>query len=652
MRVYIYWLKNEEEHAILDSFAPLLNMLYKRPRRCHFFDYSGRPVDGGCPRSSDCFYVHPDDPQWDELPPVRAPSHRRRKPDYRVRSPELQRRSHSPPRASHRARSKSRRRSPILSRSRQRSSRSRSPPQKEPYSPVSSSAPRFKPTFHRAQTGQRISSPSSPKTDQSRAHTDSITSPVTSQTYQGTTASGMHSLPPKPQPQPASWAWTEARIPAASTLSTLQQSMPLPLMPKPPLLLSAKPSVPPPELSLEEKRKGWAERIKLLSDSIQQRSKLAQLEQDISLFKRLSHSMQSSAAPDANRDQVAQQKLALLESKHEEAKKLYETTFTELTETEKWPVPPATEGDDKELLRRVTNYCEELEQHAEDVNHLLSRSISIVPANDTHETDRSRPLKRRRVDEVGPDDQRETQFQSIDSNSETVKELRDRVLEFQGAISAIQNDQMTIRTGMMSEYKEYVDTKFKEATSEAAKNIQHVGEKVKTLRDSVNAAGSNVQALAGDIDKLALDNKAIRAGLADTNQGIRNAETEMARLEERMQRMTESFNQRTKAIEALRAAHAAHIARPVSPPNSPYLPPMDYIVQSIHDPLIDAARSALQPMLNSMRESVQALLQNRNAEMYETLWSRLALTMRLVEALSVRLAQTNSDSNNVKITSS
>jgi len=42
-------------------------------------------------------------------------------------------------------------------------------------------------------------------------------------------------------------------------------------------------------------------------------------------------------------------------------------------------------------------------------------------------------------------------------------------------------------------------------------------------------------------------------------------------------------------------------------------------------------------MLSSMRDNIEALLQERNTEMYQMLWKRLSLTLKLVETLSARL---------------
>lgn len=117
----------------------------------------------------------------------------------------------------------------------------------------------------------------------------------------------------------------------------------------------------------------------------------------------------------------------------------------------------------------------------------------------------------------------------------------------------------------------------------------------------------------------------------------------MAQLEQKVYQITQGRSQFVTAVEALNAAHAAHVARPASPPLPPTLPQIDFIVQSIQDSFLEQARAAIKPMLDSMRENIQTLLQERNTEMYQTLWKRLSLTLKLVETISARLTSSHVD---------
>ncbi|KAF8628388.1 hypothetical protein AX15_003913 [Amanita polypyramis BW_CC] len=435
----------------------------------------------------------------------------------------------------------------------------------------------------------------------------------------------------------------------------MQQSvpLPLPLLPVPPVLLIVKQPPLRTELSLEEKRKGWAERIqwvprfftagplisfcarRLLSNSLQQRCELTKIDQDIGVIRRLLHFAPSSPS-DFRRG--IENKLGKLELQREEARKEYDVILTRVTAIDNWPVPPSVENDDRETLNKMLKYCEDLQHSAEEVNRVLSRPDSALSLNDTLASDPSRPLKRRRLDE-DVDQER----QGSNTLSDIHEELRDRALAIQGTISNIQNDQVANRNDLVAECKEYTENKFEEATVEATKSIQGVEDKVRALEGNINSTGDDVGELAGVIGELILHNNEFKTEIAETNRKIQDTQARVARLEERMREITQERSQFAKTIEALKAAHDAHMARPISPPVSPSLPPLDYIVQSVHDPLLEAARSAIKPMLSNMRDNIQGLLQERHAEMYQTLWKRLSLTLRLVDALSARLPPPQGD---------
>lgn len=406
----------------------------------------------------------------------------------------------------------------------------------------------------------------------------------------------------------------------------------LPLLPAPPILLSAKQPTPRVEPTFEEKRKAWAERVQLLSNSLQQRSNLAKIDQEINLIRRLSLHVQTSNESDRSKES-SEAKLAALTSRREAAKADYDSILNRIIAIDNWPVLPSIDTEDREFLNKMVKYCEDLQRSAEEINHVLSRSISILPSNDVPMGDGTRPLKRRRVEDGKQDGE-----QAAENVTEIHEELRDRVLALHGTMTTLQNDQTAIRNDLMMEYKAYADTQFDEATVDMTKRVQLVEDKAKGIEDSINSTGDDVGELAGDIEQLILDNDAFKAEIAETNNRIKDTQAKVAELEQRIERVTQERSHFVKAVEALKVAHDAYLARPKSPPVSPSLPHTDLIIQSVQDPLIEAVRSAIKPMLISTRENIQALLQERNAEIYETLWRRLSLTLKLVDVLSARLA--------------
>ena len=183
---------------------------------------------------------------WADLPPVEPgwPTGRRRSSFDRgdrsgPRSPQLL------SRISHRPRSRSRGRSPGSSNPR---FRSRSPVRKPPVSPTSS---RYAPSARPTQNFD-------PLPDQlrdSRARTDSITSSASLNVIGNPLLSTQPTAPSIQLPR------KQTSNPTPPTPAAMHQQLLLPLLPTPPTLLSAKQPSPQSEMSFEEKRKAWAERV-------------------------------------------------------------------------------------------------------------------------------------------------------------------------------------------------------------------------------------------------------------------------------------------------------------------------------------------------------------------------------------------------------
>ncbi|KIL69758.1 hypothetical protein M378DRAFT_7570 [Amanita muscaria Koide BX008] len=605
----------------------------KRSKRCHFFDEYGGPVGTGCSKGvENCPFVHPTEPLWDRLRPV-APVYPRRRTGH-PRSPDRLRRSPTPL-----ADRISPRRASTSDRSTTFSSRYRSP-SPIPRSPISPKASRPGPSFA-APASKPVPTKDNKESNELRVRADSIASSVPSHSHKGEPPIPKQSTAHIHQLQDQNSTNTRRLTSTMSASSNLQQSTAsFPPLPAPPALLSVKKLLPRAELTTEQKRQVWTEYIQLLADNIQQGSEAKKLEGDISLLERiLSLSSEESVA--GARKATVGTKLAALNAQLKELENKKQGTFSRITAAENWPVPPIGDNQDKEALSKVAAYHEELSQCVEKINSLLARSASVIPS-DASVGDAGRPPKRRRTDDGGKEERQEPPARASPDVSE---EMRDRVLKFHESMTTIQNYQTTLRNDLTAEYKEYIDAKMEDAVKDAATSVEAAEEKFKVLESNIKLSDNDLEELAVDIEKLMLDNQAFGTQIAETNQTITDTIASITQLQQRQLELTNRRDQQGKAIEALQAAVAAHTARPTSPPISPVLPPIDYIVQAVHDPLLDAARSAIKPLLTSTKEDIEGLLKERHAEMYQTLWSRLGLTLKVVDALSARIGPSGSSSS-------
>ena len=86
-----------------------------------------------------------------------------------------------------------------------------------------------------------------------------------------------------------------------------------------------------------------------------------------------------------------------------------------------------------------------------------------------------------------------------------------------------------------------------------------------------------------------------------------------------------------REIKTLNAALQAYMDRPPSPPP---LVPAEIILNMIEEPLLDAVREDIRTLLLQLRAEVQHTVFEGDAEVYQAVWSKLALTLRMVEALA------------------
>ncbi|EGO21484.1 hypothetical protein SERLADRAFT_396341 [Serpula lacrymans var. lacrymans S7.9] len=91
-----------------------------------------------------------------------------------------------------------------------------------------------------------------------------------------------------------------------------------------------------------------------------------------------------------------------------------------------------------------------------------------------------------------------------------------------------------------------------------------------------------------------------------------------------------------KDQEVLNAALQAFVSRPRSPPPSALLPP-EYLLQTVEEPILASVRSHIQPLFSQLRIELAEMLRTRNADIYNALWPKLGLTLRMIDTIQARI---------------
>lgn len=104
--------------------------------------------------------------------------------------------------------------------------------------------------------------------------------------------------------------------------------------------------------------------------------------------------------------------------------------------------------------------------------------------------------------------------------------------------------------------------------------------------------------------------------------------------------MREQLTRNKKETDALSAALTAYLTRPPSPPP---VPPQEYILQLLEHPIQEAIRAHLRPILDNFRTDVEAMMKTHNQEVYGTLWAKVKLTLRMVDAIARKVEKEQGD---------
>jgi len=394
----------------------------------------------------------------------------------------------------------------------------------------------------------------------------------------------------------------------------------------------------PPQLKAEELRAIWGDRIKLLADSVQTRNEYTKVEEDIAGCRRLMETLRMPSLPNEDKEALSTE-LTKLESRREETKKSMEEKISRLTKLNSWPIGPRTETEGEvEKYPEMIKYVEELKNTATEMNRVLNdiRERKSTVQSDATSMDvdlpvgSEPPFKRRRVSDAGQP--------SSSVATDEIDALRDKLLSLEDRFSSFENDLTEHSQELMQEMKAYIEGNVEEIAS-AVKNTLAGGPS-----DLCDKADQEVKRMGGEVAELAEEMGALllRANAQETETATLQHELEESRkefssLEKQFQDYVTEREKDRRTIEALQAALAAHVAHPPSPPRSPRIPAQNYVLDLIEEPLLDVVHTNVKPLIDDLRAEVEGMLRNQNTEIYETLWGKLSLTLRMVETISGRI---------------
>lgn len=91
--------------------------------------------------------------------------------------------------------------------------------------------------------------------------------------------------------------------------------------------------------------------------------------------------------------------------------------------------------------------------------------------------------------------------------------------------------------------------------------------------------------------------------------------------------------QNNEQIKALAAALQAYISHAPPPPPQPVIPTHEYLMEELEDHIHSSCIKAIEPLLREMKDEVSKMLTDENDAMYQTVWPKIELVLRMVDTV-------------------
>ncbi|KAG6866923.1 hypothetical protein C0991_003838 [Blastosporella zonata] len=396
----------------------------------------------------------------------------------------------------------------------------------------------------------------------------------------------------------------------------------------------------------------WEE---ILAENTTRRKLLTQVEADIANHRLLTSRPNYATVPDDGKSNL-ENDLALLERKRDDIKKQREDAINQLIKADSWPPLPLTDAEDGELGKytEILKNVAELKEQVASINSTFAKlrkgdEDEVLMDVNPQEDPSSRPLKRRRGPESAPSLEPEP-GPTTNELEEMCEKLSDLESVFATVLNELNAQDSDIRTDVQSQ----IDT-FLEEFTDQLDSRPPLGEEVyKEVKENIDSTGKDVGELAVEVSHLVISANTQQLEMESIKEHIAASKAEYAevrlnyadpyhpsdriQMQKQFQSYQESRERDRKTIAALeQALHTYKTSAPPPPPPPVLAITHAHLIELIEEPLLDTVRGHIQPLIEQLRQQVQLMLNTQNAEMVKTVWGKLGLTLRMVEAISKRL---------------
>ncbi|KAG9318493.1 hypothetical protein JVU11DRAFT_584 [Chiua virens] len=429
--------------------------------------------------------------------------------------------------------------------------------------------------------------------------------------------------------------------------------------PKPPPTQPPPPPPPVPELgrkhvkglkdlSMDEQRQAWHERIDLMFTSITARRDYAKLETELSHLRQFSDSSLINNMPETNRARIDAQK-TVLESQIVVKRKEVNDIIQKLIRSEFWPILRTPQISELEkTLGESKKYVLEVKSVLDDLKNSCAALLKASASEGTE--DANRPTKRRKLDKEADAPAQSTTDTAEVRNEDAPRELeglRDKLTELTGYLSNLEND-ITQRDAIISDEVELRISNWLEEEEVLYPPVKEPGEVSQAeirgcCRREEPVAGEEISMLAVEVAELITKVDALEARCKALE--VENEEFKIKITQDALQHVNyqEALTRREKEVEAIAAALQAYIAQVPTSQSTEDLPSPEYIIQSLDTQLDGLFRKKFTPTLTNFQREVIDKVQESHDRTMTTVTPKIMLLVKMVNLITARLGRPNMD---------
>ncbi|KAI0664594.1 hypothetical protein C8Q70DRAFT_938374 [Cubamyces menziesii] len=415
-------------------------------------------------------------------------------------------------------------------------------------------------------------------------------------------------------------------------------------------------SMPPPpkkELSSEEIRKLWLERIRLLSEAVQVRGDHLRTKEDLQTYEKMAKSSLYETLPDDDKTAL-QNRISAASSRLQEKQRELNRIAGQLVPEDFWPqaqriqqqqsnpeyqkmtaVLAALKEDVQQLYTSVGS-IQALQQTATESTPTPTPAPQPEPGEITADSSsRPRPKKRRRLSVDGG-------VQISDIPSADFESMQERLVALDGRIAELRNDILQHENRIADEVEAHLDYRMSklrlgvggEADKPADPELQSKVEQVHKDFANVQARAAQAAEQLVALEAHSQSREERNAALQQQNDALR---VQIEELEASQVKTSAMLEEQQKAIDALKAAVTTYISRPPDIPLQPGSLTADAIVEALRPRLLVASREDLLPILEDARLQIEKQLQDHTSQVNDELVSQMGPVVRSVEWISAWL---------------